>query len=102
MTELKSCPFCGGEILGASSGLEFIYCQDCGAHGPYISGSERLGRTRTAWNTRSDERANNYDHIIAKIEAMKTHFIREDGTPDYYRDQSLTLDEVLEILRNEC
>ena len=68
-TELKPCPFCGGNDLDCafytiddySDRRTEIQCRDCGATGPIIQvhdtfmGSNYPGPTRDAWNRRTPE-----------------------------------------------
>jgi Lar family restriction alleviation protein len=53
MTELKPCPFCGGEALLEEGGMfDLVVCKnavDCGAEGPYGRDCEEA---IAAWNTR--------------------------------------------------
>ncbi len=53
MTDLKPCPFCGGEPKSKlSNGWMWIECRDCGAKGP----AERFGHGGDhdgAWNKRT-------------------------------------------------
>lgn len=67
--EIKPCPFCGGTDLGVGRGTEdregiptYVYCSDCGAHGPWVyTRVERVWTDLeyacrvTTWNDRVEE-----------------------------------------------
>ena len=62
MTDLKACPFCGGDDVDGSFGLgqrsdgsDYIVsgCNECGACGPDEETEEEAIK---AWNTRQDTR----------------------------------------------
>ena len=48
-SELKPCPFCGGNNIAALGDNNYHECRDCGAYGP--CGDEQ-DQGRSAWNTR--------------------------------------------------
>lgn len=56
MTELKPCPFCGGEayIVKGFSDLHMILCEDCGSTASF---QHKEGRQEAikAWNRRAEE-----------------------------------------------
>lgn len=67
MSDLKSCPFCGGERFKAYStwvpseaDYWFAVCEDCGARGPEVACKSRdpkdewESRAFDAWNTRAE------------------------------------------------
>ena len=56
MTELKPCPFCGGEvyIVKGFSGLHMILCGNCGLTAGFQS-KEGKKESVKAWNRRTQE-----------------------------------------------
>jgi len=70
MSELKPCPFCGVNTdLGIGMGCEdregwptYVYCGECGAHGPWIYTRDKalwtstmLAAEKTGWNMRANK-----------------------------------------------
>lgn len=56
MTELKPCPFCGGDVnlfIGFMVGLPMIVCGKCSATVSF-GGKETREQTIKAWNRRDD------------------------------------------------
>jgi len=56
MSDLKSCPFCGGNDLDeriSELPMNYIHCKSCGAEGPMTSDS--FGSKEEAWNARADD-----------------------------------------------
>lgn len=66
--KLKPCPFCGSKMVlsnlyswevNADHYANFVYCQECNASGPVITGNEvepdecRWDKAREAWNKRA-------------------------------------------------
>ena len=56
MTELKPCPFCGGEAVLSLGGEHFTIpeCANCGAKLPAQYGQDRKTKAIEAWNTRAE------------------------------------------------
>lgn len=68
-TELEPCPFCGNDDLGIGRSTEdregyptYVYCETCGAQGPWIYTRDKAVFTctmiaceMTGWNRRTDE-----------------------------------------------
>ena len=73
MTELKPCPFCGGEAeYGLTVAGEEVYCTKCKAAVPRITTKEAAIEL---WNTRSDKALNraagNWAKADAELRALK-------------------------------
>ena len=69
MSELKPCPFCGGNNCGVRAGTDEIWCV-CGGHSPH------------GWNSRPIEdalRAENEIYNIAISEIYAATFIEGDA-----------------------
>ena len=53
MTELKPCPFCGGEaVLCENTDYAYVYCKECGSQTDESHGT--AGAAVAAWNTRAE------------------------------------------------
>ncbi len=53
MTELKQCPFCGGEaVLFENTDYAYVYCNECGSQTDESHGT--AGAAVAAWNTRAE------------------------------------------------
>jgi len=84
MTELKPCPFCGGEAepfnpFGNINGPWYVRCSDCG-------GSIRFEHTEAeaiaAWNTRADDyrqAAEYWQRMYEETFARRTFRMEGDG-----------------------
>ena len=61
MSELKPCPFCGGEAdtMHAAAGYVYAICEDCGARSSSF-GLEN--RAIEAWNTRAERTCHILNH----------------------------------------
>ena len=97
MSELKRCPFCGGEPLLEHDDLcnWFVRCKKCFCRTP-MSISKFF--PITIWNTRKP-----MDRIVERLEELKAEALREykeflDG--EDYR-QSLLLDKVIKTAKEE-
>ncbi len=62
MSELKPCPFCGGEalLLGSYERGYFVECNDCFAKTSNF-GSEGKAESIVAWNTRAERTCKRVD-----------------------------------------
>ena len=54
MSELKPCPFCGGDAAISGNGM-YVYCKDCGCKSPYVTTGPRF--VIAAWNRRAQPAA---------------------------------------------
>jgi len=67
MSELKPCPFCGGEAKYQMAGLRNCIVQcDRGALCLHLAPNDKPGEARDSWNTRPTE-----DALRAELECMK-------------------------------
>ena len=78
MSELKPCPFCGGNNLTIERLMYVVFCNDCGAE---MSGNAPLGN----WNTRPIEDALNAR--IAELEAENAKLKAEPKPLAYWSDE---------------
>lgn len=86
MSELKKCPFCGGEARWATKHKHWIECEVCGVEGIYSENSEDCIE---AWNTRKP-----VERILERLE--KEYDINNWGKP-----YGISLDKVIEIIKEE-
>jgi Lar family restriction alleviation protein len=66
MSELKKCPFCGGEAEWATSHKHWIECKVCGVESVYSNNSEDCIK---AWNTRKPA-----EEVVARLEEESNFF----------------------------
>ena len=69
MSELKPCPFCGGEATIQPEGdYHEIHCEDCGIE----LNRRTYDETVTAWNTRAETEAERkIEKVREKLESLK-------------------------------
>lgn len=87
MTELKPCPFCGGEPkVTERNGLSFFWCGECGTTSKIAKESE----AREDWNRRPAE-----DDLKAEVERLKNELgIQKNLTRQACYDSNRAYDEV--------
>lgn len=93
MSELKPCPFCGGESVYVeqigSEGYFNVCCRNCLANVP-LSGSRETAVA--AWNCRSIDQ----DELLKIAEELEMDYF--DGS-DGYRPCTISVEEMLEFDR---
>ena len=62
MSELKPCPFCGGEAKLHTDGITLIICKDCGLS---VGNQERsIIKLTGQWNTRTTDKNAVLDKVV--------------------------------------
>ena len=79
MSELKPCPFCGGEVKLHTQGITVIVCKDCGLS---VNNQERsIIKLTGQWNTRNDDfiHQGTLDRVIEMLNCWPDYVASENG-----------------------
>lgn len=107
MSELKKCPFCGGEARLQRKNKKhgyYVICKKCGCRTPYFQyqfdSLEKLRETAIeTWNTRKP-----VERILERLEEEKRHEILLDRWGNGYGARDITsidIDKAIEIIKEE-
>lgn len=91
MSELKKCPFCGGEARWATRDKHWIECAVCGTEGIYSEYSEDCIE---AWNTRKP-----VERILERLEEAHN---KSEECPKFEKAfRQVAFEEAIKIVKEE-
>lgn len=96
MSELKKCPFCGGDATIqklSNSTLSFVVCVDCRMRTPTLQDGKTAMRV---WNTRTPM-DNILENIVSSLESEKIVFL---GTRTEHTG-TIFIDDAINIVKQE-
>lgn len=100
-TELRPCPFCGGNdtVLNSpgmtGTGTSYVSCLSCDTEGPYFD-EEQEALAISSWNTRAD------DHLLSSVRKLVGEWRLNDCDPtmdpEYISGQQTCADQLESLL----